>query len=90
MRDRINFYFEVKHILYHYLWNLTSCKCSLNGYVNKQNCRIWSEKNLHACQEIPLHQEKGTVWCAIHACGIIEPYFFENQEERSSLSSDVQ
>ncbi|GFW56575.1 DUF4817 domain-containing protein [Trichonephila clavipes] len=36
----------------------------LNGYVNKQNCRIW----------------KLTVWCALWAGGIIGPYFFKNDE----------
>ncbi|GFV16887.1 hypothetical protein TNCV_3979231 [Trichonephila clavipes] len=30
----------------------------LNGYVNKQNCRIWSEANLQVYVEAPLHPEK--------------------------------
>ncbi|GFW76410.1 uncharacterized protein TNCV_1581891 [Trichonephila clavipes] len=37
----------------------------LNGYVNKQNCRIWSEANPQVYVEIPLHPEKLTVWCAL-------------------------
>ncbi|GFV45010.1 hypothetical protein TNCV_2082211 [Trichonephila clavipes] len=36
----------------------------LNGYVNKQNCRIWSEANPQVYVETPLHPEKLTVWCA--------------------------
>ncbi|GFY36285.1 uncharacterized protein TNCV_4846561 [Trichonephila clavipes] len=36
----------------------------LNGYVNKQNCRIWSEANHQVYVETPLHPEKLTVWCA--------------------------
>ncbi|GFX72642.1 uncharacterized protein TNCV_4062381 [Trichonephila clavipes] len=43
----------------------------LNGYVNKQNCRIWSEANLQVYVEIPLHPEKLTVWCALWAGGIL-------------------
>ncbi|GFW72235.1 neuroligin-1 [Trichonephila clavipes] len=43
----------------------------LNGYVNKQNCRIWSEANLQVYVETPLHPEKLTVWCAL---------FFKNDE----------
>ncbi|GFW20982.1 DUF4817 domain-containing protein [Trichonephila clavipes] len=42
----------------------------LNGYVNKQNCRIWSEAN----------PEKLTGWFALWAGGIIGPYFFKNDE----------
>ncbi|GFU84225.1 putative transposable element [Trichonephila clavipes] len=43
----------------------------LNGYVNKQNCRIWSEANPQVYVEIPLHPEKLTVWCALCAGGIL-------------------
>ncbi|GFS58980.1 RNase H domain-containing protein [Trichonephila clavipes] len=43
----------------------------LNGYVNKQNCRIWGEANPQVYVETPLHQEKLTVWCALWAGGIL-------------------
>ncbi|GFX12100.1 transposable element Tc3 transposase [Trichonephila clavipes] len=43
----------------------------LNGYVNKQNCRIWSEANPQAYVETPLHPEKLTVWCALRAARAI-------------------
>ncbi|GFX17968.1 putative transposable element [Trichonephila clavipes] len=52
----------------------------LNGYVNKQNYRIWSEANPQVYVESPLHPEKLTVWCAVWAVGIIGPYFFKNDE----------
>ncbi|GFS79506.1 DUF4817 domain-containing protein [Trichonephila clavipes] len=52
----------------------------LNGYVNKQNCRIWSEANPQVYVETPLHPEKLTVWCALWAGGIIGPHFFKNDE----------
>ncbi|GFY35933.1 uncharacterized protein TNCV_4843051 [Trichonephila clavipes] len=51
-----------------------------NGYVNKQNCRIWSEANPQVYVKTPLHPEKLTVWCALYAGGIIGPYFFKNDE----------
>ncbi|GFX74564.1 uncharacterized protein TNCV_3214511 [Trichonephila clavipes] len=41
----------------------------LNGYVNKQNCRIWSEANPLVYVETPLHPEK-----------LIGTYFFKNDE----------
>ncbi|GFW04773.1 hypothetical protein TNCV_4880091 [Trichonephila clavipes] len=43
----------------------------LNGYVNKQNCRNWSEANPQVYVETPLHPEKLTVWCALWAGGIL-------------------
>ncbi|GFV27235.1 putative DD41D transposase [Trichonephila clavipes] len=52
----------------------------LNGYVNKQNCRIWSEANPQVYVETPLHPEKLTVCYALWAGGIIGPYFFKNDE----------
>ncbi|GFX53340.1 DUF4817 domain-containing protein, partial [Trichonephila clavipes] len=53
----------------------------LNGCVNKQNCRLWSEANPQEVYvETPLHLEKLTVWCALWAGGIIGPYFFKNEE----------
>ncbi|GFX62415.1 uncharacterized protein TNCV_1381401 [Trichonephila clavipes] len=52
----------------------------LNGYVKKQNCRIWSEANPQVYVETPLHPEKLTAWCALWAGGIIGPYFFKNYE----------
>ncbi|GFW51848.1 uncharacterized protein TNCV_1187801 [Trichonephila clavipes] len=39
----------------------------LNGYVNKQNCCIWSEANPQVYVETPLHPEKLTIWCALWA-----------------------
>ncbi|GFV21598.1 uncharacterized protein TNCV_5121851 [Trichonephila clavipes] len=52
----------------------------LNGYVNKQNFRIWSEANPQVYVETPLHPEKLIVWCALWAGGIIGLYFFKNDE----------
>ncbi|GFW82609.1 DUF4817 domain-containing protein [Trichonephila clavipes] len=43
----------------------------LNGYVNKQKCRIWSEANPQVYVETPLHPEKLTIWCALWAGGIL-------------------
>ncbi|GFV92671.1 uncharacterized protein TNCV_1375221 [Trichonephila clavipes] len=43
----------------------------LNSYVNKQNCRIWSEANPQVYVETTLHSEKLTVWCALWAGGIL-------------------
>ncbi|GFW05480.1 transposable element Tcb2 transposase [Trichonephila clavipes] len=57
----------------------------LNGYVNKQNCRIWSEANPQVYVETPLHPEKLTVWCALWAGGIIGGYFFKIDQGHNEL-----
>ena len=31
---------------------------TLEGYVNKQNCRIWGSENAQVIEERPLHREK--------------------------------
>ncbi|GFV89765.1 hypothetical protein TNCV_827571 [Trichonephila clavipes] len=43
----------------------------LNGYVNKQNGRIWGEANPQVYVETPLQPENLTVWCALWAGGIL-------------------
>ncbi|GFW23689.1 DUF4817 domain-containing protein [Trichonephila clavipes] len=60
----------------------------LNGYVDKQNCRIWSEANPQVYVETPLHPEKLTVWCALWAGGIIGPYVFKNNESHNVTVND--
>lgn len=52
----------------------------LNGYVNKQNCRFWSSEQPEEILETPLHPQKITVWCGLHANGIIGPYFFKDED----------
>ncbi|VVC25086.1 Hypothetical protein CINCED_3A018090 [Cinara cedri] len=43
----------------------------LNGYVNKQIDRIWTEEQPEEVQKLPLHPDKITVWCGLWAGGII-------------------
>ncbi|GFT79061.1 hypothetical protein TNCV_3094281 [Trichonephila clavipes] len=52
-------------------WDCDEAHFWLNGYVNKQNGRIWSEANPQLYVETPLHPEKLTVWCALWAGGIL-------------------
>lgn len=50
----------------------------MNGYVNKQNCRIWGRDNPHVIVQKPMHPLRVTVWCGFWAAGVIGPYFFED------------
>ncbi|GFY11241.1 transposase [Trichonephila clavipes] len=60
----------------------------LNGYVNKQNSRIWSEANPQVYVETPLHPEKLTIWCALWAGGIIGPYFKNDEGHNVTVNGD--
>ncbi|GFX63546.1 transposable element Tc3 transposase [Trichonephila clavipes] len=74
-------WFPSRKYRFYFLWPRSDeAHFWLNGYVNKQNCRIWSEANPQMHVETPLHPEKLTVWCALWAGGIIGPYFFKNDE----------
>uniref|UniRef100_A0A8D8SNF8 DUF4817 domain-containing protein n=2 Tax=Cacopsylla melanoneura TaxID=428564 RepID=A0A8D8SNF8_9HEMI len=55
----------------------------LNGFVNKQNCRIWAKENPRVIHERQLHPLKCTVWCGVTADRVIGPYFFENEDGNS-------
>ncbi|GFW50606.1 transposable element Tc3 transposase [Trichonephila clavipes] len=61
----------------------------LNGYVDKQNCRIWSEANSQVYVETPLHPEKLTVWCALWDGGIIGPYFKNDEGHNVTVNGDL-
>lgn len=55
----------------------------LNGHVNRQNCRYWSDTNPKLKHQKPLHSPKVTVWAALSARGIIGPYFFEDRRRNA-------
>ena len=50
---------------------------SLSGYVNSQNRRHWCADNPNIIFELPLHNQKIGVLCAISARRILGPIFFE-------------
>jgi hypothetical protein len=49
----------------------------LSGYVNSQNNRYWSAENPHSIHEVPLHDVKIGVWCAISAHRITGPEYLQ-------------
>lgn len=54
------------------------CIFRLNGFVNKQNVRIWGDERPNDVNEHTLHSPSVMVWCAISKDRVIGPYFFEN------------
>ncbi|GFX02485.1 putative transposable element [Trichonephila clavipes] len=69
----------------------------LNGYVNKQNCRNWSEANPQVYVETPLHPEKCLVrfmgwWCVLWdggaLYGLVESFFKNDEGHNATVNSD--
>ena len=61
----------------------------LDGYVNKQNCRIWGTENLHAYIEKPTHPKRVTVWYGFSSRAIFVPFFLEiEQGEAVTVNGD--
>lgn len=52
----------------------------LDGFVNRQNCRIWGSENPRMIYQKAMHPQRVTVWCALWSGGIIGPFFFENED----------
>lgn len=55
----------------------------LNGFVNKQNCRIWASDNPREIKEQITHPQRVVVWCGLSSEGVIGPYFFEDGEGKA-------
>jgi len=53
---------------------------TLEGYVNKQNYRIWGSEPPKEFAEAPLHSRKIQVWCAVYSGGVSQPFFYEENE----------
>ena len=60
------------------IWYSDEAHFHLDGKVNSQNFRFWSEEKPDFVAEAPLHSAKLTVWCAMSSSGVIGPYFFED------------
>ena len=44
--------------------------------INKQNNRYWGDTSQQYAVEVPLHDQKVLVWCAISGSNVFGPYYF--------------
>lgn len=61
----------------------------LDGYVNKQNSRVWGSERPEALLTRPLHPKKTSVWCAINDRGIIGPKFIRNKTIDAKVYGEI-
>lgn len=60
----------------------------LSECVNKQSMRYSSDANPPELHEQPLHAERVTVWCTLLVAGIIEPWFFYENDKAIAVTCD--
>jgi hypothetical protein len=60
----------------------------LSSYINKQNCRCWSNNNPTQLHEKPLNTDMVTVWCKVSTFGAIRPYFFEDNNHAITMNNE--
>ncbi|XP_039301292.1 uncharacterized protein LOC120356416 [Nilaparvata lugens] len=52
----------------------------LNGFINKQNCRIWGSENPRIISEREMHAQRVTVWCGFWSGGVIGLIFSKTRK----------
>ena len=57
--------------------------------MNKQNCQITDDTNLHEIQEHPIHPKKFTAGCGFFPSGTIGMYFFKGGIRQAITVSTV-
>jgi hypothetical protein len=66
----VDFLTQNLHFMYSDVAWFTLC-----GYINSHNNRHWSTENPHLAHEVPLHDLKVGVWCAVGVLRITGPVF---------------
>ena len=58
----------------------------LDGRVNSHNAIFWGREKPNFVNNVPLHSQKVTVWCAVSFNGVIGPYFFEEDGQTVTVN----
>ena len=65
------------------VWFSDEAHFLLSGHVNSKNNIFWGKTLPEHCLQRPLHSVKCAAWVAISKHGIIGPFWFEDDNERS-------
>lgn len=68
---------DTPNLLYNICFS-DECTFSLNGLVNRHNCRYWAESDPHVMREFHTQRpQKLNVWCGILGDHIVGPFFID-------------
>ncbi|GBN32900.1 hypothetical protein AVEN_231834-1 [Araneus ventricosus] len=70
------------------IWFSDEAYFNLDGFVNKQNWRIWGTENLHVAVPSSLYSPKVMIWASISSKGIIGPFFSRANYKCCKISWD--
>ena len=71
------------------IWFSDEAHFYLNGHVNNKNHVFWGSSAPDEVYEKGLHDKKVTVWVAMSYQGVIEPFFFEDEDKNTvTVNSD--
>ena len=62
---------------------------TLRRSVKSHKCRIWATENPRTVVEIPLRDEKVTVWVEFNISIVIGPFFFEEMRDSGFITATV-
>ena len=65
------------------VWFSDEAHFQLSGHVNSKDNILWGSTPPEHCLQRPLHSVEWTAWVAISKHGIIGPFCFEDDNERS-------
>ena len=70
-----------------FLWRIVyseECVFHVTGIAIDKNARFRGTENTRLVQEHQLNSAKIIVWCGIHANGVLDPYYFNNETVRGA------
>lgn len=59
------------------------------SFANRHNMRYWIITNFTEFIEKPFHNSKVMIWCGVSSRGVIDFYFFENENGKASKQLTV-
>ena len=60
------------------------CVFHISEIANNKNEMFWGTENPRLLQENEITSAKSTIWCGIHASGVLDPYYLDSETVRAA------